>query len=254
MKSPRRLAAAVLRRSLLPFVWNRNRLPLLYWLHMLEGPCGPELTMMERFFVGTDTAIDIGANCGLFTYRLSRRFRHVHSFEINAEVSRPIAKYSRPNITLHSCGLSSQPGTARFYVPIFKGLVLTGWGSLNRDNLPGAQDFIELSVQLKRLDDFGISKVDFIKIDVEGHEIEVLKGGANTIQRSRPVVVIEAKDDHVRTVKLWFEKLGFRQIRLDCLFQLKEANDNHLFVPEEKLAQLQLGNCQVEPVLVSETA
>lgn len=50
---------------------------------------------------------------------------------------------------------------------------------------------IEKDVQVKRLDDFGIADVDFIKIDVEGHELEVLKGGAATIERYRPVLLME---------------------------------------------------------------
>jgi len=53
---------------------------------------------------------------------------------------------------------------------------MAGWASLDRGNLPGAEKLIEIETELKPLDEFGITNVDFIKIDVEGFEDHVLAG------------------------------------------------------------------------------
>jgi FkbM family methyltransferase len=174
----------------------------------------------------------------LFTYVLSKRFQRVHAFEVNKEVANPIAQYNPRNITLHRCGLSSSSRTARFYIPVTKGFASAGWGSFDRDNLPGAKEFIEMDVEVRPLDDFGITGVDFIKIDVEGREIEVLKGGAKTVEGSRPIVLIEVKDDHLQSVNAWFLARNFRHYSLEEVFNLKWKNANYLYVPAEQVGRL----------------
>lgn len=77
MRPPRVLAASVLRRLLFPIGPDRMGLPLSYWLYRLGGGIVPELVHIDRFIASTRTAIDVGANTGWFTYRLSKRFEHV---------------------------------------------------------------------------------------------------------------------------------------------------------------------------------
>jgi FkbM family methyltransferase len=212
-------------------------LPFTFLLHRIEGTCEPELLHLDQFIASTGTAIDIGANVGLYTYALSKRFDRVYSFEINESVSGLITKYNPGNIELIHCGLSSSAGAARFYVPVASGMTLAGWGSLNKDNLPGAEKLIEKDVELKRLDDFGIAGVGLIKIDVEGHEVEVLKGAGETIQRSRPIVLVELKKEHMQDVKAWFLEFDFKHCRLEDFAGVPGHRSNHIFVPFERLAQ-----------------
>lgn len=237
MKTPRQLAAAIVRRTVSPFVPDRKRLPFLYLLDILAGACGPELIDLDKFLIGAGIAIDIGANNGLFSYRFSKYFRKVHSFEINPDLTSPIAQYNPGNITIHTCGLSSKTQTVRFFLPVVDGLVLSGWGSLDPRNCPEAQSLIEREFPVKPLDDFGFTEVDFIKIDVEGHEVEVLKGATATIEKSRPVLLIEVRNSNLPVVGSWFASRDFRQISLAQTFQSKD-NENYVFVPAEKLDQL----------------
>lgn len=238
MRSVRLLVAAAARRVLGPLLPARETLPFSYWLYRLSGTCGPELSHLNEFISSTGTAIDVGANEGLFTYVLSKRFQRVHAFEVNKEVANPIAQYNPGNITLHPCGLFSSSRTARFYIPVTKGFASVGWGSFDRDNLPGAKEFIEMDVEVRPLDDFGIASVDFVKIDVEGHEIEVLKGGVKTIEQSRPIVLIEVKDDHLQFISAWFLARNFRHYSLEEVFNLQWKNANHLHVPAERVGRL----------------
>ena len=114
---------------------------------------------------------------------------------------------------------------------------MPGWGSLNRENLPGAEELIEIEAELKPLDDFALGGVDFIKIDVEGHEVEVLLGAAATIERCRPMVLIELKKEHVAEVDAWFRKLDYKRCRLEDFNGVPGHRSNHIYAPVERLAK-----------------
>jgi FkbM family methyltransferase len=238
MRSPRILAAAAARRLLSPLVPAKKMLPFMFALHRASGSCEAELLHLRRFCGSAGCAIDIGANQGWYTYPLSKIFRRVYAFEINDEITGWIATYNPGNIELIHRGLSSTPGRARFYVPVARGVALAGWGSLYADNLPGAEKCIEEEVEVSPLDDFAIAGVGFIKIDVEGHELEVLKGAAQTIAQSRPIVLVELKTAHVGEADAWFEERGYRHCRLEDFVNVKGHRSNHIYVPVERLAAL----------------
>jgi FkbM family methyltransferase len=211
------------------------------WLRELCGRGDPELLHLDKICGSVGTAVDVGANWGSYTYPLSKRFRRVYAFEINDEVTGWIKQYNSGNIELVHCGLSSTAGTARFYVPMLRGVSLTAMGSLDRDNAPEADKYLEKEVRLAPLDDFGITGVGFLKIDVEGHEVEVLKGANATIRQSRPVVLIEVRDmntdRNLHVVDSWFLELGYRQCRLDDFIGVHGSAENYIYVPGERLAE-----------------
>jgi FkbM family methyltransferase len=240
MRSPRKLAAAAARRILSPFVPARKMLPFKCWLLALDGESEAELVNLERYCGSDGVAVDIGANLGWYTHSLSKRFRRVYAFEVNDEITGLLKQYNPGNIEIIHCGLSSMAGTAKFYVPVAHGLTLEGWGSLYRDNLPGADKYLEKEVPLAPLDDFGIAGVGFVKIDVEGHELEVLKGAAATIARSRPVVLIEVKDKNLQSVHSWFLALNYQRHRLEDFIPVQGQRENYIYVPAERSVQLGL--------------
>ena len=47
------------------------------------------------------------------------------------------------------------------------------------------------------LDSLNFSEVDFIKLDVEGYELDVIKGGINTLRDNDPVIIVEQKEKYV---------------------------------------------------------
>jgi FkbM family methyltransferase len=213
-------------------------LPFRYWLQRFGGECEPELLHLGKICGSLGSAVDIGTNWGGYTYSLSKRFPRVYAFEINEEVTGWIRQYDGGNIELVHCGLSSVAGTAKFYVPVAHGFSLTGWGSLNRDNLPGADKYIENDLRVAPLDDFGITGIGFMKIDVEGHEVEVLKGAAATVRQSRPIILIEIKTEHLEIVDSWFLDLNYRHCRLEDFARVRGDQANHIYVPVERLTEL----------------
>ena len=192
---------------------------------------------LARYCAPTGVAIDIGASVGWYTYPLSKRFSRVYAFEINDEVTRWITDYNRGNIEVIHCGLSCKEGNARLYVPVAHGLTLTGWGSLYQDNCPNADKYLEKEVQVAPLDDFKIADVGFVKMDVEGHEVEVLLGAERTISQSRPVILIEIKDRNLQLVGSWFQALSYRRFTLEELIGVHGQLENYIYIPNEKLTE-----------------
>jgi FkbM family methyltransferase len=173
-----------------------------------------ELLHLDCITEGGAVAVDVGANEGFYSYALARRFGTVHAFEPNPRLAEELERHRPPNVQVHTVALSSCHGALDLYVPLVHGVEQHGWASFNRENLPGAGEFHVLHVAVHPLDAFDLEGVAFIKIDVEGHEIEVLDGALQTLQRNRPVVLIEVKERNRETVLALFTSLGYTAWRL----------------------------------------
>ena len=228
----KKFAARLLRRAFLPLVPKRFHLPLRYRLSVLDGSCENELRYLDCIADTGEIAIDVGANAGLFSYNLSKRFAKVHAFEINGELTKELAAYNPGNIEIHPEGLSSQEGTAVLYIPVWKGVPLTGWASLAPGNCPDTNEHVEKSVRICCLDMFQIAPVSFMKIDVEGHEVEVLKGAVRTIESSRPTVLMEIKEKNLNEVSSFFAERNYQKKRLQDFINKDGSEENYIFVPK----------------------
>jgi len=97
---------------------------------------------------------------------------------------------------------------------------------------------------MKRLDSFGLKRVDFIKIDVEGYELEVLKGGEYTITSCKPIIVLETKDKHYerygtnfREIKRWLEARSYvidNVINSEAIFYNKHLPTRTYFASKDE--------------------
>jgi hypothetical protein len=101
-----------------------------------------------------------------------------------------------PNVTLSDIALSDRAGTAELRIPRKARGYSNQHASLSRDNV--SADFGSVTVTTKRLDDLQLDNVGFIKIDVEGHELAVLKGARETLARCRPNLVVEMEERHTK--------------------------------------------------------
>ncbi|MBB1284670.1 FkbM family methyltransferase [Flavisolibacter sp. BT320] len=80
------------------------------------------------------------------------------------------------------------------------------------------------AVEIRTLDSFAFDKLDFLKIDVEGAERDVLEGATETIARCKPVILVEVFDENLQHIRQWMEDRGYQK-----LIQL--GLHNQLFVP-----------------------
>jgi FkbM family methyltransferase len=151
----------------------------------------PELAILAALVPRGGTAIDVGANQGIFAFALAGIADRVVAFEPNPDYAFFARWMLRGRAEVLALALSDQAGHATFTVPISEqGMALHFAGSLKPTHTQ-FPTFKSYDVEVRRLDDFGFSNVRFIKADVEGSEREVLDGGRATIARDRPVILLE---------------------------------------------------------------
>ncbi len=146
-----------------------------------------------------NTAIDVGANVGLWTRVLSPHFRHIDAVEpIHENIDCMMYNLSDCfNIKIHTLAVSREIG----YLPMtYMEDAATAMVSRSSE--------AHLHVACKPLDDFGFENVSFIKIDVEGYENNVILSGEKLIRRDKPTIVVEQKK---RTLK--YDNMKFRAIQ-----------------------------------------
>jgi FkbM family methyltransferase len=222
-----------------PIVPPRLRLPFLMLLERADGGLAPELLHLRSFVPFGGPAVDVGANRGMYSYALSRIMPKVYSFEINPALTADLEAYSNPKIEVMRVGLSSRAAHLMLHVPVSsKGFAMSGWGTLDPANLPpGVATVKKVEVQVKPLDEFGFAEVSFVKINVVGHEIEVLTGARETITRCRPTVLIEVKDANSSAVDSYFAAVQYEKFTLADLIGVQGAEENRIYVPAERVLQ-----------------
>lgn len=143
-------------------------------------------------------AIDIGANKGVYTYALLQAgCREVHAFEPNPKLFAVLSRWAQGKAKLHAEALSDTTGEAVLMVPRSEAGYSNQGASLSEQKLNG-QDFGAVPVRTLRLDEAGISDIGFIKIDVEGFEMQVLQGAAGILRRDRPTLLVEIEEKHTK--------------------------------------------------------
>lgn len=179
----------------------------------------PELNVLPFLVDPARTCVDAGANRGTYTYFLAKLARHVYAYEPNPAMRWILQRSVAKNVSVSNIALSDSTGEAKFAVPKSKSKYHNNAGSLEVAILTeSSEDLIMMPVQTARLDDQGVANVGFIKIDVEGHEREVLAGAEQVIARDRPVLLIEmmeslAQGETMSNVE-YIEGLGYQSFLL----------------------------------------
>ena len=114
---------------------------------------------------------------------------------------------NKQRVRVHKVALSNESGKAKLYIPIdSSGIEHDSSASIEHDNFPKNR---EQEVGLCTLDSYGFQGVKLIKIDVEGHEYNVIQGAKDTICSSTPAMLIEIEQRHSsRPIGDVFEKLN----------------------------------------------
>lgn len=137
-------------------------------------------------------SIDIGANKGVYSWLLSRISDRVQAFEPNPKIYALLKGAAPANVEVHNVALSNESGEVDLILPIQRSGRYSNQGAtLQTRKLGPEKDFGLVRVTQKRLDDYRFTDVSFIKMDVEGYELEVIEGARETLARERPVLLIE---------------------------------------------------------------
>ena len=134
------------------------------------------------------TMIDIGANIGIFARPAAEQFERVICFEPVAKnfevLEKNLESYS--NVELHNAGISDCAQTAKFSMKTLK-----CGQSQQVTEFTDDPEYENFECKLVTLDQFHFDCVDWIKIDVEGYEMQVLEGSKETIKQNRPWLLLE---------------------------------------------------------------
>jgi FkbM family methyltransferase len=170
------------------------------WLrwHFMRRPRSAEreLMFLGKIVPQGAVTVDVGANCGLYTRQLARLSDQVHAFEPSHAMADLLRRTSARNVSVHEMALSDRKGDADLFIPQGEGGLVHGRASLEQQHEPSAAQTVTAHVPLARLDDVIHEQVAFVKVDVEGHELNVLNGALELVERCQPVFLVEAEDRH----------------------------------------------------------
>ena len=142
----------------------------------------PELAILAKLLLRGGTAIDVGANQGMFAYALSRIVDRVVAFEPHPDYAAFARRMLRGRAEVREVALADRAGRATFTVPLSDdGIALHLAGSLNAAAHSQFRNKQTYDVEVRTLDAFDFTDVRFINADVEGSEREVLTGARDDL-------------------------------------------------------------------------
>jgi FkbM family methyltransferase len=209
------------------------------------------LDLRREYYGDGVVAVDCGANIGVHTVEWAKHMTGwgvVLAFEAQERIYYALAG----NIAIGNCfnaraihaAVTSQPGKMKMPNPNY--LAPASFGSLElkkRDNtefIGQAIDYSEsnmVDVQTTSLDSFNFPRLDLIKMDIEGMELEALAGCVKCIDNHNPILLVEMAKSEKDKLRAWLENAGysvltsglnFLAIHKDdkCLAKIKIANSN----------------------------
>ena len=173
----------------------------------------PGFNLFMRLIPTQGSILDIGANIGITAIPLAKKFDKstIYAFEPIHEnflaLTRVIKFFKVDNIITSKSALGETKGSIKMVMPVIAGVKKQGLSKLDDNNTEGVIEEVMINpVDSQSFKD----KVVAIKIDVEGHELEVLKGARKLLLADRPIIYCELWDNHKRTEAIaYMEDLGY---------------------------------------------
>ncbi len=177
----------------------------------------PDALYVEPLVAANAVVLDVGANLGTFCYSVKRTDLPVHlvAFEPIPLLAKRLRALFKNAVVLE-VALSDAKSTRTFRIPFIDGRRCNSRGSLCP--IVDSGTYTEITVQTDLLDNvftsMKLQSLDLIKIDVEGHEFEVVRGGQQLLRQHHPTMLIEIEQRHHGTepiANIWhfIEGLGY---------------------------------------------
>jgi FkbM family methyltransferase len=214
-------------RNILIF-WLSNKLWIkVYRLYVnfrsADNDMGQEVIIFKKYCVNNKLSIDVGAYAGSMTKYLCIYSKHVYCYEPISELANRLKnEYKNWNVTVENCALGNEEGIVDLNIPVVGDKMYQARSSLNEDVIIN-NDILgnkitkieKIPARVRKLDDYDISDVGFIKIDVEGYECEVLKGAIETIRKWKPNMLIEIeqryhKERSIEEIFSFIQEIGYK--------------------------------------------
>ncbi|MEZ5923405.1 MAG: FkbM family methyltransferase [Hyphomicrobiaceae bacterium] len=234
-----------------------------YWYHGRHREA-TTMALCRQLIAPENTVYDIGGHIGyltLFFAQLVGPAGRVHVFEPGENnlpyIERNIAGHA--NVTLVRKGAAAESGKATIYLESLAGQnnsLVPEFEGLSRNAAmadPRAVRVVAREIDVTTIDDY-VAKTgappDFVKIDVEGFELEVLRGMARVLRRHRPIVMVEVQRNQAEVLAL-LKKAGYRAYsERGRRLQQKHAarlNGANVFALHAKAHAVQIDRCFTRP-------
>lgn len=183
----------------------------------------PEAKLLRR--IGVEPAIfDIGANTGIYSALLEDLVgpQNVYLFEPLPHLHKLLKrKFKRSHV--FNCAVSDREGEQIMRIPYIKGHRLDTRASLNAHAERDQTGCDEVTIVSSCLDTIveriRPPSIGLIKMDVEGHELELLRGARHTLHRYKPLVLIEIEVRHhefpIETIFAEFDEMHYKGFYVD---------------------------------------
>jgi len=195
----------------------------------IENELAPMFTIVGTLPVNA-VIVDVGANAGFVCVPLANAVREKGGQVLAYEVQRmmfnalcgTVALNDLDNLRVFNQGMGAEAGQLKVPVQNYSKPQDFGMVSLvNQDQIQAHE-----IVQIITLDSVPLQRLDFLKIDVEGMELEVLAGGKQAIARHRPWCWIEYWMIDSKALKDFFAPLEYTLYRMDKLNVLCAPNEH----------------------------
>ena len=223
----------------------------------LQNQTEPEICILDDLVSQDRASIDIGIYRGIYSYHLLKCSEFVYAFEANSLLMDKIKKSFKNinNIKIENLAISSSSGIAELKIPFrdkkveydYEQKYQLGIASIHSENDLGNLSYHSINVKKIALDEYQFKhKIGFIKIDVEGHELDIIRGAKNLLKRDKPNLLVEIEERHtgispeqvIREIK----GHGYKCFILGKNFILEEVgverdfkfkNNNFIFIPNK---------------------
>ena len=140
-------------------------------------------------------AIDVGAHAGDYTFFMRRHALDCIAFECNSALVGQLRRRFGRSVDIRSDAVSDQDGTTMLRIPRSHGDLVRATIEVNNP-LAGLSDVDLISVPTVKLDTVIDRPVGLLKVDVEGHELAVLRGALRILKADKPNLVLELEERH----------------------------------------------------------
>jgi FkbM family methyltransferase len=232
---------------LLADVKPRMQIRLGRWFRL---PHERDFRVFRHLDVDSPLALDIGSNRGqsLMSLWVTCRRPRVIAFEPIAGLAAKLRDASPPGLErVEQVALAQAAGEAEIYIPVYNGYVYDGLASLQEADAhwlandrmyryrPERLEIVTEHVEIRTLDSYGLDP-DIVKIDVQGAERQVVEGAVETLERTHPVLLVEAPSADVIDVVAHF---GYRPYAYTGrrLVEGAQGDPNTFFITDSRLRQ-----------------
>lgn len=169
-----------------------------------------------------DVVFDVGACEGLFGYRVKDIVAQVHLFEPTPRIATALRRTFQKEISMgravvHQCALGDQERVAEFAINLEN---LGGSAVAESAGVVGAHS-VRMTTIDKVVIDGDITRLDLIKMDIEGAELQALRGAVDTMHRLKPDMLICTyhRDDDIPAIPAFLARHGYAVVNYICSYR-----------------------------------